>query len=90
MTHYLGIQLPDSIQDFVQQVNGIEAGSAQLFTHVRREFIQAVWSLLLDEAFIMAHKHGIVIKCADGRRRRVYLRLFTYSADYPEKYQVFL
>jgi hypothetical protein len=88
ITHCLEIlQLPDSIQDFVQKVNGSETGSAQLLTHVRREFIQAVWSLLLDEDFIMAYKHGIVIKCADGITRRVYLRLFTYSADYPEKYK---
>lgn len=32
-----------------------------------------------------AYVHGIVIDCADGIRRRVYPRLFTYSADYPEK-----
>ena len=82
------IQLPDSIQDFIQKVQGGEAVSAQLFTHVRREFIQAVWALLLDEDFIMGYNHGIEINCADGIKCRVYLRLFTYSADYPEKYKV--
>jgi hypothetical protein len=61
-------------------------GSAQLFTHVWHEFIQAVWALLLDENVITAYKHGIVIKCADGITQCVYLHLFTYSTDYPEKY----
>ena len=80
------VQLPDSIQDFIRQLNDGKAGSPQLITHVRREFIQAVWDLLLDEDFLAAYKHGVVIKCVDGIARRVYLRLFTYSADYPEKY----
>jgi hypothetical protein len=56
-----------------------------LLTHCRREFIQAVWALLLDADFVEAYKHGIVIMCADGIKRRIYLRLMTYSADYPEK-----
>ncbi|KIJ40567.1 hypothetical protein M422DRAFT_256540 [Sphaerobolus stellatus SS14] len=34
---------------------------------------------------IATYREGIVIKCVDGVTRRVYLRLFTYSADYPEK-----
>ncbi|KAL6298277.1 hypothetical protein BKA93DRAFT_710038, partial [Sparassis latifolia] len=29
--------------------------------------------------------HGIVITCCDGVQRRFYPRIFTYSADYPEK-----
>jgi Plavaka transposase len=33
-----------------------------------------------------AYEHGIVIDCADGIRRRIFPRFFTYSADYPEKY----
>ena len=44
-----------------------------------------VWRLLLDEEFLHAYKHGIVLMCADGIQRRVYPRIFTYSADYPEK-----
>ncbi len=43
------------------------------------------WKLLLDAEFVHAYIHGIVIKCADGVYRRVYPRIFTYSADYPEK-----
>jgi hypothetical protein len=44
-----------------------------------------VWSLLLDDEFIQAYQHGMVLKCADGIFRRIYPRIFTYSADYPEK-----
>jgi hypothetical protein len=42
--------------------------------------------VLLDEEFLYAYEHGIVIKCCDGVTRRFYPRIFTYSADYPEKY----
>ena len=48
--------------------------------------MHAVWKHLIDDAFIHAMKYGIVIKCRDGVERRVYPRIFTYSADYPEKY----
>lgn len=50
--------------------------------------MHAVWRELLDDEFIHAYKHGIVIECADGIQRRFYPRLFTYSADYPEKYSL--
>jgi hypothetical protein len=29
-----------------------------------------------------------VIKCCDGEWRRFYPRIFTYSADYPEKWKI--
>jgi hypothetical protein len=44
-----------------------------------------VWKVLLDDEFVKAYWHGIVIKCFDGAWRRIYPRIFTYSADYPEK-----
>ncbi|RDB23027.1 hypothetical protein Hypma_009855 [Hypsizygus marmoreus] len=43
------------------------------------------WSVLLDDDFVHAYKHGLVIQCPDGNERRFYPRIFTYSADYPEK-----
>jgi hypothetical protein len=43
------------------------------------------WKILLDDDFIEAWKHGIAVVCCDGVRRRFYPRIFTYSADYPEK-----
>ncbi|PPQ76747.1 hypothetical protein CVT24_012267 [Panaeolus cyanescens] len=59
--------------------------SPEQLTHLRRELIQAVWRLLLDDKFLEAYKNGIVILFPDGVYRRVFPRFFTYSADYPEK-----
>jgi len=56
-----------------------------MFAHCKREFMHAVWRILLDEEFVEAYDNGIVIICFDGVTRRVYPRIFTYSADYPEK-----
>lgn len=55
-------------------------------SHCRRELVHGVWSLLLDDDFIHVYHYGMVIKCIDGVERRVYPRVFSYSADYPEKY----
>ncbi|KAF9242150.1 hypothetical protein BU15DRAFT_73077 [Melanogaster broomeanus] len=38
-----------------------------------------------DTFFTHSSEHGIVLKCGDGVERRLYPRIFTYSADYPEK-----
>jgi hypothetical protein len=58
-------------------------------THCHRECLHAQWKILLDDEFMEAYEHGIVITCFDGLQRRFYLRIFTYSADYPEKYFIF-
>jgi len=63
-----------------------KSGMAALHTHCRRELFQACWGTLLDQDFIRAYRHGIVLKCTDGVLRRIFPRIFTYSADYPEKY----
>lgn len=55
------------------------------FTHCRRELFHEQWRAILDEHFLHAYEHGIVIICCDGITRRFYPRIFTYSADYPEK-----
>lgn len=54
-------------------------------THCRRELFHAQWEILLDDEFIDAYLHGIVVLCCDGILRRFYPRIFIYSADYPEK-----
>ena len=48
--------------------------------------MHGVWNIILDDDFIRACTYGIVVMCIDGIERRVYPRIFTYSADYPEKY----
>jgi hypothetical protein len=45
----------------------------------------AQWSIILDDEFLEAYKHGMAIKCCDGVWPCFYPRIFTYSADYPEK-----
>lgn len=52
---------------------------------LNREVFHLQWSLLLDEELIDAIENGIVILCCDGILRRFFIRIFTYSADYPEK-----
>ncbi|KAG9120430.1 hypothetical protein FRC07_004082 [Ceratobasidium sp. 392] len=80
-------QLPDSIKDIITELNG-RPPLAGLLTHLRRELMHAVLRELLDDEFLHAWQHGIKIRCADGIERRVFPRLFTYTADYPER-QVF-
>ncbi|KIJ58305.1 hypothetical protein HYDPIDRAFT_141613 [Hydnomerulius pinastri MD-312] len=78
--------LPDSITQFLSTIGSFtKSATRSLLTHCRRELVHAVWETLLDEEFVHAYRHGIVLKCADGIVRRVYPRIFTYSADYPEK-----
>ncbi|KAJ7330330.1 hypothetical protein DFH08DRAFT_926009 [Mycena albidolilacea] len=77
-------KLPDDFFDWFTGETG-HAPSAEVLTHCRRELMHAVWRLLLDNEFLEACKHGIVIECPDGISQRFYFRFFTYSADYPEK-----
>jgi hypothetical protein len=55
-------------------------------THCHREFFHEQWRILLDDEFLEAYEHGIVICCCNDITRRFYPRIFTYSANYPEKY----
>ena len=45
----------------------------------------AQWDILLDNEFIEAWIHSIVIKWCNGIKHHFYPRIFTYSADYLEK-----
>ncbi len=48
--------------------------------------MQAILNIILkDKEFQKACCEGILVKCWDGIVRRLFPRLFTYSADYPEK-----
>jgi hypothetical protein len=77
-------QLPDDIEDAYTK-NYTKAPSAAILTHLKRDLMQGVWDILLDDEFMHAYKYGVVILCADGIHRRVFPRFLTYSADYPEK-----
>ena len=80
----INFQLDNSLQDFYTSTFG-EAATTDILTHLRRELMQAVWRILLDNVFIDAYENGIVLMFCDGIQRRLFPRFFTYSADYPEK-----
>jgi Plavaka transposase len=54
-------------------------------THCQRELFHEQWRVILDDDFMNAYDHGIIVECLDGVKRRFFPRVFTYSADYPEK-----
>lgn len=76
--------MPAELAEEYRRIYG-EAPSAAVRRFLKRELMQKIWVLLLDDAFLDAWRTGIVILCGDGIRRRVFPRVFTYSADYPEK-----
>ena len=77
-------QLPDSIQDFYLETYGTPA-TDQVLRFLKVELMQKIWLLMLDESFVNAYKYGILITCGDGVKHRVFPRVLTYAADYPEK-----
>ncbi|KAK7689700.1 hypothetical protein QCA50_007495 [Cerrena zonata] len=77
-------RLPDSFHDFYLELTG-EGPPADVLTHCRRELMHSVLRTVFDSDFLHAYEHGIVLKCPDGITRRIFPRIFTYSADYPEK-----
>ncbi|RDB16269.1 hypothetical protein Hypma_003008 [Hypsizygus marmoreus] len=78
--------IPDKFKDFATVYYGKKRKmNREFLAHCHREAIHAQWKVLLDDEFIHAFVHGIVIECPDGMKRRFYPRIFTYSADYPEK-----
>jgi len=78
------IKLPDDFQDSYFSLFE-DASLSEVYTYCKRELMQAIWKLLLDEDFMHAYEHGIVICCGDRITRRVFPCFFAYLADYPEK-----
>ncbi|EJC99825.1 uncharacterized protein FOMMEDRAFT_93558, partial [Fomitiporia mediterranea MF3/22] len=77
--------LPSNFKEFVEHHAKGKKTSAELELHCRREIMQAVWLVLLDNEFINAWKAGILVLCGDGILCRLFPRILTYSADYPER-----
>jgi Plavaka transposase len=78
-------QLPDAFKAFAKKFIGEKGPDSVFMAHCRREMYHAQWAIILDDEFLEAYQHGIIIACLDGIKRRFYPRIFTYSADYPEK-----
>src|SRR5260221_4486600 len=85
---YSGLQLPDDIKDAYIAIYEKAPSSATL-THLKRELIHAAYELILNSKFMDAYKDGFVVTCYDGIQRRLFIRLLTYSGDYPEKWATF-
>ena len=77
-------QLPDALKDFYMKEYG-QKPTADVLKFCKRELFQQIWLLLLDSDFMHAYEHGMKLRCGDGITRRLFPRIFTYSADYPEK-----
>ncbi|KIJ58044.1 hypothetical protein HYDPIDRAFT_34551 [Hydnomerulius pinastri MD-312] len=85
-THVAYFQsLPDSFKDCVLENTGSKLLGDAFFTHCHRELFHAQRRVLLDDDFIEAYTHGLVLSGYDGVKHHLYPRIFTYSADYPEK-----
>ena len=82
LTHF--IKLPSNIQDLYKKIYGVHA-SDEVLRFCKTELMQAIWLLLMDEEFMEAYEHGMLVTCGDGVVRRLFPRFFSYSADYPEK-----
>lgn len=78
--------MPDDFRDFILDSGEDKLPGNAFFTHCHRELFHAQWREILDDEFVHAYEHGIVMMCPDGVQRRLFPRIFTYSADYPEKY----
>ncbi|KZV82794.1 hypothetical protein EXIGLDRAFT_563809, partial [Exidia glandulosa HHB12029] len=83
------LKLPDIIHQFMRDKCKKRRGKKKndaLVTHLRHELFHACLRILFEDPdFRQAYLNGRVIKGRDGVTRRHYLRLFSYSADYPEK-----
>lgn len=74
------------MQDHIRlQSHDGKTASAPLLAFIRKELMHGIWELILDDEFVAAYEHGIIVRCSDGVLRRMYFRIYTYSADYPEK-----
>ncbi|KAF4568042.1 hypothetical protein EYR36_010050 [Pleurotus pulmonarius] len=77
-------KLADDINEVYTEIFG-SPPTAPVLTHLKRELMHAVWDKLLSDEFINAYEHGILVQCYDGVQRRIFPRIYTYAADYPEK-----
>ncbi|TBU51185.1 hypothetical protein BD310DRAFT_786414, partial [Dichomitus squalens] len=76
--------LPPALFEWYKELYG-SPPSAAVIRLLKHDLMQKIWLSLLDAEFMHAFEHGILIECADGIIRRIFPRIFLYSADYPEK-----
>jgi hypothetical protein len=79
-------QLPDLLNNFLMSFLCYPSQQKPLLTHCKHELLHQVWWLMLDDKFLDAYQHSIILQCGNGVIQRVYPWIFTYAADYPEKW----
>ncbi len=63
-------KLPPKFHDFAK-LHSIGKGPREPFmTHCHRDYVHAQWKELLDDEFLEAYEHGVVIECCDGLKCR--------------------
>ncbi|THV02952.1 hypothetical protein K435DRAFT_652343 [Dendrothele bispora CBS 962.96] len=78
--------LPDKVKDVYQNLFGDhQLPSKNEMGHLRRELVHAVLALIFSPPFRDAYVNGVKVQCVDSIMRRLFPRLFSYSADYVEK-----
>jgi hypothetical protein len=78
------LQLPDDIQDAYNTIYGKAPSSATL-THLKCKLMHSTYKLILNSNFMESYKDGVIVTCYDGIQQHLFVRLLTYSGDYPEK-----
>ncbi|KAG2051220.1 hypothetical protein BDR06DRAFT_983647 [Suillus hirtellus] len=84
IVYFKMVCLPMSYYSF-KDFAGRKGMTSGCLTHCHRELFHKQWNILLDDEFLEAYKHRIVILCCNSITQRFYPRIFTYLADYPEK-----
>ncbi|KZP03728.1 hypothetical protein FIBSPDRAFT_904798 [Athelia psychrophila] len=77
--------LPDSFKDFAAEHCGPCSPSKKLFTHCRHEALHAQWEILLDDDFVGAYQHGIVMEYCFGTPEDMQRRTELARVDDEEK-----
>jgi hypothetical protein len=85
LSFFIHSQLPDAFKDFATKYTGTKTLKSEFMAHCHRELTHAQWEILLDDDFVAAYEHGMVVACYDDMLCRFYPRIFIYSTDYPEK-----
>ena len=83
---YLFFWLPNTFMTFAAENIGGKGPNPSFLAHCAREMYHTQWSIILNNEFLKAYRHGIVVKCYDQISHCFYPRIFTHSADYKEKY----
>ncbi|KIJ09973.1 hypothetical protein PAXINDRAFT_16976 [Paxillus involutus ATCC 200175] len=57
--------LPDDFKDFALEHSGSKLPGDTFFMHCHRELFHAQWQELLDNDFVQAYEHGMLLTCHD-------------------------